>query len=62
LTLNRKTLAIMISTRAGVEVSLAHGQPADLAAPVNDGRIEQPALLEVIGTTPLDLPGRRGNR
>jgi hypothetical protein len=45
---DRKALAVVISSRGGVEVTLAQGQPADFAPPVNDGGFEKPTLLEVL--------------
>ena len=45
---DREALAVVVAAGGRVEVPLADRQPADLAAPVNERRVEQAALLEVL--------------
>ena len=44
---DREALAVVVAPCAGVEIALADRQPADLAAPVDEGRFQEAALLEV---------------
>ena len=38
----------MVAAGGRIGIALADGKPADLAAPVDERRVEQPALLEVL--------------
>ena len=41
----RESLTVVVAAGGRVRTAFGHGQPADLASPVDEGRIEQPALL-----------------
>ena len=56
---DREALAVVVAAGAGVEVALADRQAADLAAPVDEGRFQQPALLRSVTRAAAGLSVRR---
>ena len=45
---DREALAVVVAAGGRIGISFGDRQPADLAAPVDERRVEQPALLEVL--------------
>ena len=56
---DREALAVVVATGGGIGITLADRQPADLAAPVDERRVQQPALLQVLTSAAAGLSVRR---